>query len=326
MWYLDVALLVPVSLVGLVGLVGLCTAWCRCAYVHACVRMHLHDGVFVHDLQALQETCGAAYLPVHVPDQSQSKSQSQPYVQLQVHAPRQQVQDMLQRFALSVVWMHAHWTTVPTRSSMYDTPPPVSDVPIAPDVIVMGPDGELLRLTWTPRDSTCKRLLAMIRVVTQPSGTANATHLDTYIVSNARWRDLLRDEADARTSPETQRRMYLAEQHVNTEWMDVAHDIQMHLLRAPQYADILAAYHGNLPAALAGLRAAAVRNPELAIQVKWNKARRAALELHGLVAAPHMRILDLQGTPHVPGAISVVRQPTFLSACAWHIVITGSLS
>lgn len=84
-------------------------------------------------------------------------------------------------------------------------------------------------------------------------------------------------ENDLRRAPETQSAMECAEASVETEWMDVVEGIQKHVVK-----EFLAKYPPSVvsPAiTLQDLRSAAMRYPDIAHWVKYNRARRGKLKV-----------------------------------------------
>ena len=85
--------------------------------------------------------------------------------------------------------------------------------------------------------------------------------------------ELLQRERERRMSPEAQAQMERAESSVETEWMDVATEIQEQIVAEHN------AQHPELKVTLLDLRLAAGRHPEIAFWEKYNRARRGDLQI-----------------------------------------------
>lgn len=66
--------------------------------------------------------------------------------------------------------------------------------------------------------------------------------------------------------------MQAAESTVKSEWMDVATEIQQRVLHEAK--DVLHVYGESMDRALIAFREAAKRHPDIALQVRWNRAMR----------------------------------------------------
>lgn len=132
-------------------------------------------------------------------------------------------------------------------------------------------------------------------------------------VSDARWKVLLERERDLRVSEQVQRRMHDAESTYDREWMDVAAEVQTQVLN--ESPDILAAFRGDAGLALQAFRSAALKFPEIAIQVKWNRARRGFGMIGSLVSEKWL-----------PLNSDLVPVPDPFGRTEFALVVAGSLS
>jgi len=101
---------------------------------------------------------------------------------------------------------------------------------------------------------------------------------------------LLQREAELRVSPQTQKAMEEAEESVNSEWMAVIDDLQRRIVEEHN-----ASAPGNI-VSLRDLRVAALRHPEIAFWVKYNRARQGDLKV-GDRALDVPLVLATDGTP-----------------------------
>ena len=103
---------------------------------------------------------------------------------------------------------------------------------------------------------------------------------------------LLRSEDAARRAPAAQRRMEDAEGSGDTDWIEVATDVQRSIARRslPPGSDEAA-----VDARVSLMRGAAQRHPEVAHWVRFNRARRG--DLRAGDEAPDVRLYRLDGTP-----------------------------
>lgn len=101
-------------------------------------------------------------------------------------------------------------------------------------------------------------------------------------------RAALQREDVLRRSPEAQRRFAEAESSGKTDWMEVAHDLQVEVLREFGVTD------AQIGRALHELRTFANRHPELALYVRHNRARRG--ELREGDECPSVPLAELAGT------------------------------
>lgn len=92
---------------------------------------------------------------------------------------------------------------------------------------------------------------------------------------------MLRREDECRRDPETQSLMEQAEESVDTEWMDVAAEVQRRVVKE---------FHELFSPAITveELRMAAQRHPEIAHWVRYNRARHGKLKVGHV--APDVRI------------------------------------
>ncbi|CAB9505892.1 expressed unknown protein [Seminavis robusta] len=86
---------------------------------------------------------------------------------------------------------------------------------------------------------------------------------------------LLQRERDLRVSPASQKEMELAEKWAHSEWMDVATKIQHQVVRQHNNS----AVGGSKKVTVHELRLAALRHPEIAFWVKYNRARQGTLRV-----------------------------------------------
>ncbi len=84
---------------------------------------------------------------------------------------------------------------------------------------------------------------------------------------------MLRRENDLRRAPETQAAMERAEGSARSEWMDVVEDIQKQVVQEVQDRS------SNHKITIQDLRSAAMRYPDIAHWVKYNRARRGNLKV-----------------------------------------------
>lgn len=85
---------------------------------------------------------------------------------------------------------------------------------------------------------------------------------------------MLRREDELRRAPDTQASMGRAEESVKSEWMDVVAEVQRRVVQEFQESSFSSAI-----ITVGDLREAALRNPDLAHWVKYNRARRGGLKV-----------------------------------------------
>lgn len=132
---------------------------------------------------------------------------------------------------------------------------------------------------------------------------------------------LLHREVELRKAAETQEAMQRAEESVESEWMNVVEDLQYRIVRefregeeeaSVEFADIT----------VRDLREAALRHPEVAFWVKYNRARRGNLKVGDAAPdVPLRRAID-------GGETSLLAQPTAEGGAtpSRTVVVAGSLS
>jgi hypothetical protein len=94
---------------------------------------------------------------------------------------------------------------------------------------------------------------------------------------------MLRREAEMRKSPETQHAMEKAEESVGSEWMDVVANVQRSVVQQfhSEYASLKENGDDDNISTISvhDLRLAALRHPEIAFWVKFNRARQGTLRV-----------------------------------------------
>lgn len=103
---------------------------------------------------------------------------------------------------------------------------------------------------------------------------------------------LLRREVELRKSEETLEAMQQAEESVESEWMNVVEDVQHRVLR--EYTHEHDPSDATFPKiTVHDLRQVALRHPEIAFWVKYNRARRGDLKVGDVAPdVPLFRALD----------------------------------
>jgi hypothetical protein len=104
---------------------------------------------------------------------------------------------------------------------------------------------------------------------------------------------LLHREGELRKAPSTLEAMAKAEESVDTEWMDVIHDIQTQIV--DEFIQNNKTEHGSAEEDLSWLsvhelRLAALRHPEICFWIKYNRARDCDLVLGQ--KAPDVPLVD----------------------------------
>ena len=132
---------------------------------------------------------------------------------------------------------------------------------------------------------------------------------------------LLRREVELRKSEETQEAMQQAEESVESEWMNVVEDVQHRIIR--EYRQECDSSDATLPSiTVHDLRQAALRHPEIAFWVKYNRARRGDLKVGDVAPdVPLCRAVDGEST-------SLLAMPLTgeSSAAKRIVVVAGSYS
>jgi hypothetical protein len=94
---------------------------------------------------------------------------------------------------------------------------------------------------------------------------------------------MLRREAEMRKSPGAQQAMEKAEESVDSEWMDVVANVQKSVVQEFDRGHASSKENGdddNTPSiSVHDLRLAALRHPEIAFWVKFNRARQGTLRV-----------------------------------------------
>ena len=98
---------------------------------------------------------------------------------------------------------------------------------------------------------------------------------------------LVREDQLRRFDEDVQERFRVAESSVDSEWMDVAEEIQRQVCR-----EFKVQPH-HMVEALRQLRSAALRHPELAIYVRYNRCERGSLREGD--PCPNVPLYDLNG-------------------------------
>lgn len=102
---------------------------------------------------------------------------------------------------------------------------------------------------------------------------------------------MLRREAEERRSPKVQQAMEQAEFSADAEWMDVIDRLQHRIVR-----DVMS-QNNNSSVTVNDLRQAALRHPEIAFWVKYNRARQGQLNVGDAAPnVPVLRAIDSQVT------------------------------
>ena len=101
---------------------------------------------------------------------------------------------------------------------------------------------------------------------------------------------LRREDHLRRHDPSVQKRFEEAENNVNSEWMDVAQEIQEQVCR--EFGVVEGSQ--QMAQALRELRVAALKNPELALYVRYNRARMGTLKVGD--DCPNVEMFQLDGT------------------------------
>lgn len=98
---------------------------------------------------------------------------------------------------------------------------------------------------------------------------------------------LKREDVLRRFDEDVQERFRIAESSAESEWMDVAEEIQRQVCRE------FGVEEHRMAEGLRLLRAAALRHPELAIYVRYNRCERGSLREGD--ACPNVPLFDLSG-------------------------------
>lgn len=132
---------------------------------------------------------------------------------------------------------------------------------------------------------------------------------------------LLRREVELRKSEETQVAMQQAEESVESEWMNVVEDVQHRIIQ--EYRQECDSSDATLLSiTVHDLRQAALRHPEIAFWVKYNRARRGDLKVGDVAPdVPLYRAVDGEST-------SLLAMPLTgeSSAAKRMVVVAGSYS
>lgn len=97
---------------------------------------------------------------------------------------------------------------------------------------------------------------------------------------------MLTRENELRLSEDVQQKMEKAESSGHSEWMDVATEVQRQVLCE------FGVSKQNLHAGLMALRSAALRHPEIALYVKYNRARQGELRVG--CPAPDVKVVPVR--------------------------------
>ncbi len=133
----------------------------------------------------------------------------------------------------------------------------------------------------------------------------------------------MRREAELRRAAETQEAMQRAEESVDSEWMNVVEDLQYRILKEYQEERIRSSSNESENITVHSLREAALRHPEIAFWVKYNRARRGNLKVGDaapdvpLRRAANGELTSLLASSSTDGDTSVPSRT---------VVIAGSLS
>ena len=125
---------------------------------------------------------------------------------------------------------------------------------------------------------------------------------------------MLQREDELRKAPETQAAMQRAEESVDMEWMDVVEAIQLRVVK--EFCEAQDVSSVNI--SVLELRAAALRHPEVAHWVKFNRARRGDLVVGSQAPNVHLR--------QAMGGKSTYLLDRKLDNSERTVVIAGSLS
>lgn len=120
--------------------------------------------------------------------------------------------------------------------------------------------------------------------------------------------ELLEKERASRVSPETQTKMEQAEASVNSEWMDVATDIQYQIVAEHN------AQNPHFPVSVLDLRLAAGRHPEIAFWERFNRARTGHLKVGDM--APNVPLVRARDN-HQTSLLAGHNQPCVVMAGSW---------
>lgn len=106
---------------------------------------------------------------------------------------------------------------------------------------------------------------------------------------------LLKEEDKRRRSQEVQDRMFLAESKYDTEWMDVATDVQKSVVKDYLINENIDLNPNKeiINKCVHQLRLSALQHPEICHYVKYNKARNGNLRVGDL--APDIQMCNLDG-------------------------------
>jgi hypothetical protein len=134
--------------------------------------------------------------------------------------------------------------------------------------------------------------------------------------------ELLHREAEARRSPEIQAAMEKAEESVNSEWMEVIEQLQRRIVIDYNATLSGGSNCGGTTISVNDLRRAALRHPEVAFWVKYNRARSGKLRV-GEVApdVPLLHAVDSRETT----LLATTKSASAVASKAV-VVLAGSLS
>lgn len=156
------------------------------------------------------------------------------------------------------------------------------------EVVMCMPSGRQLRQKFPcPAGSLpCRRLRALAGVMLRAD--AAAPQPPARALPDALLREMLAEEDRLRVSEDTQRLYAAVERTVESDWMEVTHELQLQVVRAfPESVRLC----GSEEAALLQLRCGAVRHPDLARYVRYNRAHQGGLRVGDL--APDVPALPL---------------------------------